>query len=66
MSEVKKEEIRVCKSCNQEKIRVRSHKVGKEWRFVDELGKLWMGRLCPACNLVKCAEGMRKTRANRS
>jgi len=43
---------KICKVCKEEKKSFNSGKYpnGKDTRFVDENGKEWNGRTCPACH----------------
>jgi type II secretory ATPase GspE/PulE/Tfp pilus assembly ATPase PilB-like protein len=51
----------ICKSCNEEK--TKEPVIRKDvTRFVDQLGRLWNGKVCPDCYKVYNRERMRTKR----
>lgn len=53
-----------CKNCGQTKVRILSGKFpdGKNNRWVDENGKLFNGKCCPACATEKAKQKMKELR----
>ena len=56
-----------CKMCAEEKQRYKSGMFpnGKDFRYVDEQGKQWNGKLCPGCQCKKNARRQKMRRAKR-
>lgn len=54
-----------CKVCSTLKLRVQDGKYenGKNKRWRDETGHLWMGKTCPDCHRNRMAETQRKKKA---
>lgn len=55
-----------CKKCGEIKMRIQKgnyndkHK-SKRWVGIDD--KLWMGKTCPECNLIRCKDNMKEMRS---
>lgn len=56
-----------CKQCGVLKSRIEDGKYpnSKNKRYKDEEGKLWSGRVCPQCQVLKTKENQRKLRFKR-
>lgn len=56
-----------CKVCAQLKHRIEDGKYpnSQNKRYKDEQGKLWSGRVCPQCQVLKTKENQRKLRFKR-
>jgi hypothetical protein len=55
---------RLCKQCRVLVDRILDGKFGngRDKRWVNSIGKLWNGSLCPECNIQRAKESMRKLR----
>jgi hypothetical protein len=54
----------ICKNCKEDK--AKDPIIRKDvTRFVDESGRLWNGKVCPACYKQYNRERMRKARASK-
>jgi hypothetical protein len=55
---------KLCKVCNELKTRIQfgTFTDKKDKRWVDGDGKMWNGRMCPQCQVIKAAENMKKLR----
>lgn len=51
----------MCKICKEEKEKIPQIR-GIVTRFVDDLGQLWNGKVCPSCYRIYNRERMRKVR----
>lgn len=52
--------LRLCKICKQLKTRTEAGRYNtKDKKFVDEVGKAWMGSTCPPCNQERVKIKMR-------
>lgn len=58
---------RVCRVCQQEKLRILDGKYPdeKNKRWVDETQRQWSGKKCPDCHVKATRESMRKGRAGK-
>jgi hypothetical protein len=56
-----------CKRCglSKEKILIGKYPEGRCKKWVDKNGKIWNGRICPDCNVLRANEVMRKAREMR-
>lgn len=53
-----------CRGCLQKKTRINAGRYpSKNIKYTDELGKLWSGKLCPACNHPRIVAAMQKNRS---
>lgn len=52
-----------CKNCKQTKIKIKVGKYKTASKFVDETGKLWLGKLCPSCNVERSKANMQRLRS---
>ena len=58
-------DVSTCRGC--EKLKVRKHDGsfdGKNKKFVDEEGKLWNGRICPACHKARVKTQLKQKRTD--
>lgn len=57
---------RTCKICKEEKNRICIGKYpnNKDKKWAGDNGKLWMGNICPECNLIRSNNIMKKARFN--
>lgn len=64
MSEFKKEHnMATCKVCQQLVTKITDHKYDtKNFRYVDEHGKFWNGKTCPACHKLAMKARMQAKR----
>jgi hypothetical protein len=53
-----------CKQCNKQSGWVRMGKFpkGKIYRYVNENGQYWNGKVCPECNLIRIKNKMKELR----
>lgn len=66
MSDLKEQDVVICKTCEQPRLRIFSKKVGKNKVFVDKGGNPWNGtKWCGSCNLVRIRQYMEKLRISR-
>lgn len=66
MSEEKKPDtIAICKVCQEKKVRNAAGKYpnGRDTKFVDAEGKLWVGKTCPKCQGDKMRQHQRIKRS---
>lgn len=57
------ENLRHCKICNQLKTRKQDGKFnGKDKKWRDESGLLWMGNTCGSCNRIRVKNSMKRKR----
>jgi hypothetical protein len=58
--------LRACKVCGIQKLRIENDKFNhKDKRWIDEKGKIWMGNICPPCNVIRANANMKKLRASK-
>jgi len=58
------ENVTICKLCGLLKRRILIGKFDdKNKKWADESGKLWNGKLCPQCQVIRSKENMRKNRS---
>lgn len=62
MSDLKEQDVVICKKCEQPRIRIFSKKVGKNKQYIDKSGSMWNGLTCPSCTLVRIRQHMEKLR----
>lgn len=55
--------LTICKLCGELKQRIQDGMFNtKDKRWMDETGKLWMGKICPPCNKQRTKELMKAKR----
>lgn len=54
----------ICKICKIDKLKQHITK-GDHVRFIDELNRVWNGKVCPDCYKIYNKQRMRKSRADK-
>ena len=52
-----------CKKCGEKKIKIKVGIYKHASKFVDETGHLWLGKLCPKCNVDRSRDNMQRLRS---
>lgn len=57
--------LTTCSKCQDKKIRIVAGYWRKNKRYVDDLNRLWNGKICPDCTTKLASERMKSLRARR-